>query len=99
MPMHYRRTAKAVLSGAVLALLPVLGSQGTPARAQAPSAGMAGNPASNKIVTNKTVFHLPIKIEDRLRSELREVYLYVKDGSGTWQRKQTVAPAETHFTF
>jgi len=82
-----------------VALLPVLASLGGLARAQAPSGGPASNSSSNKIFTSKTVFHLPIKIDERLRADLREVYLYVKDGSGAWLRKEAVAPTQTHFTF
>jgi len=82
-----------------MALLLVLLSHGITARAQAPSGGPANSPGNGKIFTSKTIFHLPIKIDDRLRGDLREVYLYVKDGSGPWQRKDAVAPTQTHFTF
>jgi len=99
MPMHSRRTASAVLSSAVLALLPVLMSQGVTAWAQAPNGGPANSAGDGKIHTSKTVFHLPIKIDERLRGDLREVYLYVKDGVGPWLRKESVAPTQTHFTF
>ena len=99
MPIHSSRTANAVVNGACLALLGVLGPSGAIGYAQAPAAGPAANQASNKIFTNKTVFHLPIKIDDRMRGDLREVYLYVKDGTGPWARKETVLPSQTHFTF
>src|SRR5438067_9944188 len=99
MPMRYRRMARAVLSGAILALLPGLGSEGVTARAQTPGSGSAASPAAGKIYTNKTVFHLPIKIDERLRTELREVFLYVKDGTGEWQRKDAGPPTQSHFTF
>ncbi len=98
MRIHFTRTATAVVTSASVALLAILGPCAT-SYAQAPGGGAAGAPAGNKIITNKTVFHLPIKIDDRLRGELREVHLYVKDGSGPWQRKDAVAPTQTHFTF
>jgi hypothetical protein len=91
--------AKKVLAAAVLAILPAFGLQAVTVRAQAPGGPAASNPASQKIYTSKTVFHLPIKIDDRLRGDLREVCLYVKDGVGEWQRKDSVPPTQTHFTF
>jgi hypothetical protein len=97
MRIHCFRTAQAAVTGASVALLAFLGPCRT-SYAQAPGAGVPSTTA-NKIVTNKTVFHLPIKIDDRLRGDLREIYLYVKDGSGPWLRKDTVPPAQTHFTF
>jgi hypothetical protein len=90
--------AKAVLSGALLTLLPAVAFEQT-ARAQAPSGSAAPSPGMNKIHTSKTIFHLPIKIDDQARGSLREVYLYVKDGSGPWLRKDAVPPTQTHFTF
>jgi hypothetical protein len=98
MRIHSSRTAKAVVAGASVALLALLGPC-VSCYAQAPGGGAPGTPAGNKIFTNKTIFHLPIKIDDRLRGELREVYLFVKDGNGPWQRKDAVAPTQTHFTF
>ena len=98
MRIHSSQTAKAIIAGASVALLAILGPCVT-SYAQAPGGGAPNTPANNKIYTNKTVFHLPIKIDDRLRGDLREVYLYVKDGSGPWLRKDTVAPTQTHFTF
>jgi hypothetical protein len=97
--MCNRWTAGTVLSGAILALLPVLGVRGVTASAQAPKSPAASSPAPEKIYTNKTVFLLPIKIDERLRADLREVLLYVKDGAGEWQRKDSVPATQSHFTF
>jgi hypothetical protein len=97
--MFYRRTVRTVLSGAILALLPILGARGVTARAQSAGGPAATSSTPGKIYTNKTVFHLPIKIDERLRSDLREVILYVKEGAGDWQRRDAVPATETHFTF
>jgi hypothetical protein len=91
--MHYRLAARAVLTGAILALMPVFGWKGATASGQAPVQ------VPGKIYTSKTVFKLPIKIDDRLRTDLKEVCLYVKDGAGEWERKDSVPPTQGEFQF
>lgn len=68
---------------------------GLDARAQVP----AGTGA-NKIYTRRTAFKLPVRIDDRERSRLREVQLYVRNGPGeAWTCKETAPPSQTEFTF
>jgi hypothetical protein len=85
----YRLTAWGVPAGAVLALF--WGSALSPA--QAPGAGAA------KIYTNKTVFDLPVNIDERARGSLREVVLYVKVGQQPWAVAETVSPVQDRFRY
>jgi len=51
------------------------------------------------IYTNKTVFHLPVRIDDRHRAGLREIRLYVKNGAADWARQETGQPDVKHFSY
>jgi hypothetical protein len=67
--------------------------------AQTPHAAAADPAAPPKIFTRRSVLHLPITLDARSRAEVREVYLYVKYGSGDWVRNQTAPADQTLFTF
>lgn len=77
---------------AVAMVLALLGGRGF---AQGP--GVAGK--DRKTYTKTTSFHLPVKIEDRFRDNLREMVLYVKAGQADWMRQEAIAPTGTHFTY
>lgn len=48
----------------------------------------------------KSVFYLPVKVDERVRATLKEVRLYVKDDSNKgWLLQDKVAPTQTYFTF
>jgi hypothetical protein len=49
---------------------------------------------------NKTTIHLPIEIDERHRSQLKHVQLYVKDGPTVpWKMHTTVPPTQASFTY
>jgi hypothetical protein len=53
-----------------------------------------------KSYMNKDVFYLPVKIEDRVRANLREVQLYSKDNPNKhWVLQERATPNQTYFTF
>src|SRR5262249_42964485 len=54
---------------------------------------------TGKIYTNKSIFHLPVKIDERVRDSLREVCLFVKANGGPWVRKEAAPPTQSHFTY
>ncbi len=58
------------------------------------------NHAIPKSYLNKGKVHLPIQIDDRVRAQLQEVQLYVKDGpQAPWILKEKVPGTQTFFTF
>ncbi len=53
-----------------------------------------------KTFMKQSVFYLPVKIEPRMRSSLREVRLYVKEGPDrAWELKDKASPGQQYFTF
>lgn len=52
-----------------------------------------------KTYTNKTFFHLPIEIDKKARASVREVILYVKEGTGSWLKKEVAPATQSHFTY
>lgn len=79
-----------------VALASWIGWTGWYAQAQDP-----GTPsAPPRSYLNKTTINLPIVIDDRHRSQLRNVLLYVKDGaSQPWKLCEKATPAQTSFTY
>jgi len=70
----------------------------TGAAAQAQQAPVPDLPA--KTFMKQSVFYLPVKIDERVRSTLREVRLYCKEGANRpWQLKDKASPGQTYFTF
>lgn len=69
----------------------------------AASSGQAQAPAPNeptRTFVNKSSFYLPINLDERFRSTLREVQLYVKDAPGKpWTLRERVPPTQTYFAF
>lgn len=45
------------------------------------------------------VWTLPVEIDERTRSALREVCLFVKKGNGNWDLQETASPAVKTFTY
>ncbi|MGF1581064.1 MAG: hypothetical protein ACFCD0_16995 [Gemmataceae bacterium] len=71
-----------------------------------PENAVSGNPTGAaayrlppKHFTSKQHFHLPIRISEGSRSQLREVVLYLKKGNGPWVKQTTAEPTEKHFTY
>ncbi len=53
-----------------------------------------------KTYMSKNVFYLPVRIEDRVRSNLREVQLFCKDNPNkAWALQEKASPGQTYFTF
>jgi hypothetical protein len=67
--------------------------------------GLAGDqigstdPIPAKHYTKEPSFHLPISIQDKMRSSIREVQLFMKVGGGEWQRKEIAPASQRAFTF
>jgi len=79
---------------ALAALLYLASSASVPAKAQE-SPALPG-----KTFMRKNIFYLPIRIDDRIRNNLREVRLYSKgDVSKPWQLRDTVPPGQSFFSF
>jgi hypothetical protein len=77
-----------------LLLLPGISNFGG-ARAQAPDPQMPP-----RMVMNKTAFYLPVLIDDKVRTGLKEIHLYVKDHpSRPWVLKDRKGPTITSFEF
>jgi len=64
-----------------------------------PAALQAQTSDSKTIFTNKHFFQMPVKIDDHLRADLKEVCLYVKRGTSDWTRQETASPAVKQFTY
>src|ERR1700677_1332479 len=54
---------------------------------------------NGKFYTKQQVFHLPINIEDKTRSTIREVVLCVKVPGGEWQKCQSAPPSQRSFEY
>jgi hypothetical protein len=69
--------------------------------AEAPKATAPAAPQlPPKMGMNKSPFWLPINVDDRTRSTLREFHLYIKDGpSRPWDLQETRGPDATLFKF
>src|SRR5262249_42708362 len=63
-----------------------------------PAAAQAVVPAAKHYHKDKT-FHLPIKIDEGSRGDIREVQLYVKFGGSEWQRRDVAPPSQQSFKF
>jgi hypothetical protein len=63
-----------------------------------PVAFAQGTPPKSYL--NKGTVHLPIQIDDRVRPQLQEVQLFVKEGAqAPWVMKEKVPATQTFFTF
>ena len=85
-----------VVGAGVVAVGAILALNSGPALAQAPGAAAK---EARKIYTNKTLYNLPVQIDQKVRTTLREVALYVKIGSADWVRQETGAPHTTAFSY
>lgn len=86
------KTSKKLLA---LALLPGLALLAAAVQGQAP----ADVPAPKKVYTQKTNFKLPIRIDDKDRTNIQEVRLYVKMGAlGQWQ-SVSIPPTQSVFNY
>lgn len=85
-------------SGFITILASLATSAGV-ALAQHANAVPSPGAADRKIYTNKTKFHLPVRIEDRVRAGLREINLYVKHGQAEWVKQETAGPLQKDFTY
>lgn len=63
----------------------------------APTTG-TGDEQAKKIYTRNGTFYLPVQMDDKLRSTLKEVRLYVKQGNADWVRQETAPAQITHFS-
>lgn len=64
-----------------------------------PHAAHAQSADKAVIHTNKTVFNLPVKIDDRNRAGLREIRLYVKSGAADWVQQEAGKPDIKSFSY
>lgn len=87
-----RRWTVRSMASAALASALLVGGQG---QAQYPQAKQLP-----KITyTKNTTFHLPVQMDDKTRTNLREVCLYVKINNGDWVRHETGIPTLPHFRY
>src|SRR5690348_224754 len=68
-----------------LALTSVATAQNGPARS---GPDHSWNGGAKKTFTKNTTFHLPIQMDEKVRAQLREVQLYVKNGTSDWVRQE-----------
>ena len=79
----------------VWAVLPLLAVGGTVGRGQAPAP-----PGVRKVYTNRTAFKLPLQVDERERSRLQEIQLWVKTGpAAPWTKRDAVPPTQKEFIF
>src|SRR5262245_34518893 len=67
--------------------------------AQSPGATMAADSLPKKSYTNKTMFRLPVRIDEPSRGSVQEIRLYVKRGTGEWACEQTAPPTQSFFAY
>ncbi len=73
---------------------------GTAAVLAQSSGGPASSQATKKTFTKNTSFNLPIQhLDEKTRTTLREVQLYVKIGASDWVRQEVVTPQTPYFTY
>jgi hypothetical protein len=95
---RWTSAVRAWLAGVGL-LLPVL-ALATAAHAQGLGGVPAGSHPPTKTYMNKNVFYLPVIIDERVRHNLREVQLYVKDNpTRPWMLKEKAPATQTGFTY
>ncbi len=68
-----------------------------PVLAQGPAP--AAKSGTHIVYTNKVSFRMPVQIKDEVRAQLKEVCLYVKEGSADWVRKESAAPTVQAFNY
>ncbi len=96
-----RAGGRQLLAGLALLLASGLGLFGARAGAQGPApAPPPGAQLPPKSYMNKSVFYLPILIDDRVRSNLREIQLFAKDHpSKQWLMAKKALPTDTVFPY
>jgi hypothetical protein len=57
-----------------------------------------GQSSSAKYIVKKSVFHLPFNTDEASIANVREMELWVRDGTGQWKIMDRVAPTAKHFT-
>jgi len=68
--------------------------------AQAPQSDLGASKMPEKSYMAKSALYLPVLVDDRARSGLREILLYVKEGpNGPWLLKQKAPPSQTGFEY
>lgn len=83
-------------------LMPVLASLAWTGSTLAQGPGLApqGRPLPTKSYMNKNNFYLPVMIDERVRANLKEVLLYVKDGpTKAWTLAERGTPSQTWFAY
>jgi hypothetical protein len=67
--------------------------------------GLAADPigstenAQGKHYTKELVFHLPVSLQEKTRSNIRELQLFAKSGNGEWQCREIAPPTQRSFAF
>jgi hypothetical protein len=64
-----------------------------------PAHAQTGAAENGKFYTKQQVFHLPINIDDKTRSGIREVLLYVKAPGSDWVRCKSALPSQGSFEY
>jgi hypothetical protein len=71
-----------------------------PIMAQPPQSDVAASKMPEKSYMAKSALYLPVIVDDRARSGLREILLYVKDGPNSpWLLKLKAPPSQTGFEY
>jgi hypothetical protein len=67
--------------------------------------GLAADPIGStdrtqgKHYTKELVFHLPVSLQEKMRSNIRELQLFMKTSNGDWQCKEIAPATQRSFTF
>jgi hypothetical protein len=67
--------------------------------------GLAADPigpidqTQGKHYTKELVFHLPVSLQEKMRSNIRELQLFAKTGNGDWQCREIAPATQRSFTF
>jgi hypothetical protein len=81
-------------------LLLSLAASGPRSWAKGPQSDMGGSRLPDKSYMAKSALYLPVIVDERKRSSLREILLYVKDGpEAPWLLKQKAPPSVTGFEY
>jgi hypothetical protein len=80
-----------------IGLVPLLPALVTVCMAADPVGSM--DRTQGKHYTKELVFHLPVSLQEKMRSNIRELQLFMKSGSGDWQCREIAPATQRSFTF
>jgi hypothetical protein len=103
MQTWHRLAAWAAVLTTVVGLGPSGAGRAAAQGARGPAAGVPSGwpepPTPQKHYSKGAVLELPVSVEEAERPKLKAVQLFVKQGAGDWQFKQTADPSQQKFKF